>query len=68
MRGLIEINKMNKEKFEEIKKKALDDQIPIIMDDTLKVLDNKFKDVKLDSILEIRNSSPDILVYAFLSI
>jgi len=59
---------MNKEKFEEIKKKALDDQIPIIMDDTLEVLDNKFKDVKLDSILEIRNSSPDILVYAFLSI
>jgi len=68
VRGLIEINKMNKEKFEEIKKKALDDQIPIIMDDTLEVLDNKFKDVKLDSILEIRNSSPDILVYAFLSI
>lgn len=68
MRGLIEINKMNIEKFEEIKKKALDDQIPIIMDDTLEVLDNKFKDVKLDSILEIRNSSPDILVYAFLSI
>lgn len=59
---------MNIEKFEEIKKKALDDQIPIIMDDTLEVLDNKFKDVKLDSILEIRNSSPDILVYAFLSI
>lgn len=68
MRGLIEINKMNIEKFEEIKKKALDDQIPIIMDDTLEVLDNKFKDVKLDSILEIRNSSPDILVYAFLII
>ena len=59
---------MNIEKFEEIKKKALDDQIPIIMDDTLEVLDNKFKYVKLDSILEIRNSSPDILVYAFLSI
>ena len=59
---------MNATKFQEIKRKALDDQIPIIMDDTLAVLDNKFKDIKLNSILEIRNSSPDILVYAFLSI
>lgn len=59
---------MNLEKFEEIKKKALDDHIPIIMDDTLEVLDKRFENVKLNSILEIRNSSPDILVYAFLSI
>lgn len=59
---------MNLEKFEQIKRKALDEQIPIIMDDTLEVLDNKFKDIKLNSILEIRNSSPDILVYAFLII
>lgn len=58
---------MDIEKFKEIKQKALNDHIPIIMDDTLEVLDNKFKDVKLNSILEIRNSSPDILVYAFLS-
>lgn len=54
-------------KFQEIKQKALDDQIPIIMDDTLEVLDKRFEKVKLNSILEIRNSSPDILVYAFLS-
>ncbi len=59
---------MNATKFQQIKRKALDEQIPIIMDDTLEVLDNKFKDIKLNSILEIRNSSPDILVYAFLII
>lgn len=44
---------MNEIKFKEIKQKALDDHIPIIMDDTLEVLEDKLKDIKLNSILEI---------------
>lgn len=58
---------MKIEKFDQIKQNALDCHIPIIMDDTLEVLDKKFQDTKLNSILEIRNSSPDILVYVFLN-
>ncbi len=44
---------MNIEKLEEIKKKAIDDHIPIIMDDTLELLSNKIKINSLNSILEI---------------
>lgn len=44
---------MNEIKFKEIKQKALDEHIPIIMDDTLEVLEKRLKDIKLDSILEI---------------
>lgn len=44
---------MNEIKFKEIKQKALDEHIPIIMDDTLEVLEERLKDIKLDSILEI---------------
>lgn len=44
---------MDESKFQEIKQKALDNHIPIIMDDTLEVLKQKFKDKKLDNILEI---------------
>ena len=40
-------------KFNEIKQKALDEHIPIIMDDTLEVIEKRFKGIKLNSILEI---------------
>lgn len=39
--------------FEEIKKKALEDHIPIIMDDTLDVIKEIFKEEKPQKILEI---------------
>ncbi len=44
---------MNQIKFQEIKQKALDEHIPIIMDDTLEYLDNMFKDANIENILEI---------------
>lgn len=44
---------MNELKFQEIKQKALDEHIPIIMDDTLEYLDNMFKDANIENILEI---------------
>jgi len=44
---------MNSTKLEEIKKKALEDHIPIIMDDTLEFLDNMLINKNIDSILEI---------------
>lgn len=44
---------MNNTIFNEIKKKALDDHIPIIMDDTLDYLDNILLNTNKDSILEI---------------
>ena len=55
-------------RFNEIKKKALDEHIPIIMDDTLEVLDKEFTQAKLNSILEIRDCCSGILLFAFLSI
>lgn len=39
--------------FEDIKKKAIDDHIPIIMDDTLKIIENIIKEEKPHRILEI---------------
>lgn len=44
---------MNVTKFYEIKSKALERHIPIIMDDTLEVLENRFKNNKFENILEI---------------
>ena len=44
---------MNKEKLEKIKQKALEEHIPIIMDDTLEVVDKILKEVKPTKILEI---------------
>ena len=44
---------MNKSIFEKIKQKALDEHIPIIMDETLDYLDNMFKDANINNILEI---------------
>lgn len=40
-------------KFNQIKQKALSEQIPIIMDDTLEVLEKRFENIKFDTILEI---------------
>lgn len=39
--------------IEEIKKQALENHIPIIMDDTLEVINNNLKDMKIRRILEI---------------
>jgi predicted O-methyltransferase YrrM len=44
---------MNKNELAKIKKKALEDHIPIIMDDTLKVIENILKENKPSRILEI---------------
>ena len=46
-------NKLNKIELEKIKEKALEDHIPIIMDDTLEVIENRLKNVKSRKILEI---------------
>ena len=45
--------KMDKEELEKIKQKALEEHIPIIMDDTLEVVDKILKEVKPTKILEI---------------
>ncbi len=44
---------MNKKELEKIKKKALEEHIPIIMDDTLEVIEKYLKDTKPQKILEI---------------
>ena len=44
---------MNREELEKIKQKALDEHIPIIMDDTLEVVDKILKEIKPKKILEI---------------
>lgn len=44
---------MNKKALEKIKTKALEDHIPIIMDDTLEVIDKLLKENKPNKILEI---------------
>ena len=44
---------MNKIELEKIKKKALEEHIPIIMDDTLEVISKYLKDLKPKRILEI---------------
>ena len=43
---------MNKQELEKIKQKALEEHIPIIMDDTLEVVDQILKEVKPQRILE----------------
>ena len=45
--------KMNQQELEKIKKKALEEHIPIIMDDTLEVMEKYLKKMKLERILEI---------------
>ena len=44
---------MNKEELKKIKQKALEENIPIIMDDTLEMVDKILKDTKPKRILEI---------------
>ena len=44
---------MNKQELEKIKKKALEEHIPIIMDDTLEVVDKILTELKPNRILEI---------------
>ena len=44
---------MNEKELEKIKQKALEEHIPIIMDDTLEVIDKIFEEVKPKKILEI---------------
>ena len=44
---------MNKIKLEKIKEKALEDHVPIIMDDTLEYIYKLYEDKKISSILEI---------------
>ena len=44
---------MNKEKLQEIKQKALENHIPIIMDDTLEVIEKELKNNPPHKILEI---------------
>lgn len=44
---------MNKEELERIKKNAIENYIPIIMDDTLEIVDKILKEVKPSRILEI---------------
>ena len=44
---------MNKEELAKIKQKALEEHIPIIMDDTLEVIENRLKESKPNRILEI---------------
>ena len=44
---------MNKNELRKIKEKALEDKVPIIMDDTLNVIDNILKENNVKSILEI---------------
>ena len=48
-----EVIKMNKEELEKIKQKALEEHIPIIMDDTLEVIAKYLKEIKPNRILEI---------------
>ena len=44
---------MNLEELEKVKEKALEDHIPIIMDDTLEVIKSILKDIKPKRILEV---------------
>lgn len=44
---------MNQQELEKIKKKALEDHIPIIMDDTLEVMEKYLNQMKPEKILEI---------------
>ena len=46
-------NNMNKIELDKIKKKALEDHIPSIMDDTLNYIYKLYEDKRIDSILEI---------------
>ena len=55
---------MNNEKLEEIKQIALNEHIPIIMDDTLEVIEKYLKENKPQRILEI-GTAVRIFCYMF---
>ena len=44
---------MDSAKFQEIKERAIEEKIPIIMDDTLEVLEKYFQGKVFENILEI---------------
>ena len=58
---------MNDKKLEQIKKKALEEKIPIIMDDTLEYLDSLFLSKNINKILEI-GTATRIFCYMFFKI
>ncbi len=58
---------MNKEIFQQIKEKALEEHIPIIMDDTLDTLDKYLDGESLNNILEI-GTAVRIFSYMFFKI
>lgn len=53
LKQIIKESKMNKVELEKIKEEALATHIPIIMDDTLEVIEKLLKDKKINKILEI---------------
>ncbi|MCI8352349.1 MAG: hypothetical protein HFJ58_01820 [Clostridia bacterium] len=55
---------MNKEVLQKIKQKALEEHIPIIMDDTLETLDKILKNMNLNKVLEI-GTAVRIFCYMF---
>lgn len=55
---------MNKEELQKIKVKALEENIPIIMDDTLEALDKILMEMNLNRILEI-GSAVRVFCYMF---
>lgn len=58
---------MNKEELQKIKVKALQENIPIIMDDTLEALDKILMEMNLNKILEI-GSAVRVFCYMFYKI
>lgn len=55
---------MNKVELEKIKEEALAEHIPIIMDDTLEVIEKLLNNRKIDKILEI-GTAVRVLCYMF---
>lgn len=58
---------MNKEELQKIKVKALQENIPIIMDDILEALDKILMEMNLNKILEI-GSAVRVFCYMFYKI
>ncbi len=58
---------MNKIELQKIKEEALEENIPIIMDDTLAVLEDILNDITLNKILEI-GTAVRIFCYLFFRI
>ena len=54
---------MNKQEIENIKQKALDEHIPIIMDDTLNVIAKYLKEIILDNFPEFNFNGKSFWLY-----